>query len=428
MSNSRLSGEPGGLSTRGSGIANRRRLLAAGVLAPLLRRTGSTPVARAQAMQSGGNMFRGNAAKTGEMPGPGVDRPPTVRWRRDAPRGEWLAPAVMGGQVFVSRYLGGLAAFDAGTGDPLWGVLAGEYDKFDSSPAVADGLVVTGAGPYSMLAVDAATGTTRWTFKAEVDLSALPAGARDYAETLYGTFFSSPTIADGTVYVGAWSATGDGTIGENPANGIYALELETGRLLWHVPVAYGAISSPAVVAGVVYVVDRKATLYAIEAAIGRERWSVSVSGTATSSPAVVQDTVYVTIRGQAQSPGGGVFAFSAGTGVPIWRQAVVEPSSPAVSGGVVYVGTRDGTLTAFDARDGSTRWSIQVDGAVAAPTVVPGGSVYVGTTGGHVYAIDAASGAERWKFSGERAFLSSPTVVDGLAIVGDEGGTLFALG
>jgi outer membrane protein assembly factor BamB len=372
-------------------------------------------------------MFRGNAAKTGEMPGPDVVGPPSVIWKLEAPRGEWLAPAVSENRVFASRYLGGLAAFATDAGTPLWAVPAGQYDTFDSSPAVAGGLVVTGAGPYTVLAADAASGEVRWRYEAEVDLSGIPVAGRDYAETIYGSFFTSPTIADDSVYVSAWSATGDGTIGENPANGFYAIDLATGRLRWHVPVVHGAISSPAVVADVVYVIDRLATIYALDARTGQALWKVTVGGTATSSPALADEIVVAAIRGRPEAPGGTVLALKPGTGVIAWRHAVIEPSSPAISGGIVYVAARDGTLMALQASSGSRIWTFQANGALAAPTVVPGGAVYVGSTDGTVYAVDAITGTEKWRFVGGRAFLSSPTVVDGVAYVGDEGGTLYAL-
>lgn len=412
------------------GRVSRRRLVAAGATAVFATGLGPAAVgeAQAQALPLGGTMFRGNAAKTGEMPGPDVAGPPAVRWLFTAPDGEWLAPAVADGQLFASRYNGGLASFNALTGAPLWHVPAGEFDRFDSSPAVSDSLVVTGAGPYTLLAVEASTGTERWRYEAETDLSGIPAAARDYAETIYGMFFSSPTIAGDAVYVSAWSATGDGTVGENPANGFYAFDLATGLVRWHVRVAHGAISSPAVVDDVVYIIDRLATVYALDAGTGQQLWSVTASGIATSSPSVADGMVVVAIRGEPKTLDGSALAFHARNGMVAWRHAVMQPSSPALSSGVVYVASQDGTLTALNLVDGSRRWSFQAAGALAAPTVVPGGAVYVGAADGSIHAVDVASGEERWRFTGQRAFLSSPTVVDGTAFSGDDGGTLYALG
>ena len=406
---------------------NRRRFLVQSAASGLtLAQAASWPV-RAQISSPSGTMFRGNAAKTGEMPGPDVIGPPNVRWQVIEDRGEWLAPAVANERVYVSRINHGLSAFDALTGVPLWEVPAGEFDRFDSSPAAADGLVVSGSGPYTLLGIDAATGGERWRYVAVTDLSGISAAARDYAETLYAPLFSSPTIVGGTVYVGAWSPTGDGTIGENPANGIYAVAATTGALRWHFPIPHGAISSPAAVDNVIYVVDRRATVYAIDANTGLARWSIMVPGIATSSPAVGDGSVLVTIRSGPESPGGSVLALRAGSGIVAWRQAAVEPSSPALSGGVVFVAGQDGTLTALNIGDGSTKWTIRVEGALAAPTLVSGGALYVGSTTGTIHALDPKTGKEQWRFTRQRAFLSSPTVVGGVAFVGDDAGTLYAL-
>lgn len=407
---------------------SRRRLLAAGATAALAAGLGPNSGAKAQVLPVGGTMFRGNAAKTGEMPGPDVAGQPDMRWSFTAPTGEWLAPAVAADRVFASRYNGGLAAFDALGGSPLWYVPAGEFDRFDSSPAIANNLVVTGAGPYTLLAVEASTGTERWRYKAESDLSGVPAAARDYAETIYGMFFFSPTIADDTVYVSGWSASGDGNIGENPANGFYAIDLATGQLRWHVPVAHGAISSPAVVDDVVYAIDRRATVYALDAGTGQQRWSAALAGIATSSPAVAAGMVVVSISGEPNTSDGGVIAFHAQSGIGAWQHAVKQPSSPALSNGVVYVAAQDGSLTALSLVDGLQRWSFQAAGALAAPTVVPGAAVYVGASDGSIHAVDPAWGKERWRYTGQHPFLSSPTVVDGTAFCGDANGTLFAFG
>ena len=53
-------------------------------------------------------------------------------------------------------------------------------------------------------------------------------------------------------------------------------------------------------------------------------------------------------------------------------------SSPAVSGGLVYVGSNDGYLYALDAASGTERWRFG-DGRVISSPAVSGGLVYVGS-------------------------------------------------
>jgi len=59
-------------------------------------------------------------------------------------------------------------------------------------------------------------------------------------------------------------------------------------------------------------------------------------------------------------------------------------SSPAVAGGVVYVGSDDGRLYAFKARGGRRLWSRSTDGAIRSSPAVAGNRVFVGSDDGRV--------------------------------------------
>jgi outer membrane protein assembly factor BamB len=73
-------------------------------------------------------------------------------------------------------------------------------------------------------------------------------------------------------------------------------------------------------------------------------------------------------------------AYDAQTGAPKWQQSITHPitqSSPTVSNGVVYIGTDDGYVLAFDEANGGTLiWNSVVDagigptGPVLSPPVV----------------------------------------------------------
>ena len=63
-------------------------------------------------------------------------------------------------------------------------------------------------------------------------------------------------------------------------------------------------------------------------------------------------------------------------------------SSPAVANGVVYVGSEDSTLYAFDAATGAQLWSAATGGQIyhGSPSVSDG-VVYVGSTDDNLYAF-----------------------------------------
>jgi serine/threonine protein kinase len=68
-------------------------------------------------------------------------------------------------------------------------------------------------------------------------------------------------------------------------------------------------------------------------------------------------------------------------------------SSPAVSGGMVFVGSVSGDVYALDSATGAPRWKRYTGGAVNSSPAVSGGVVYIGTDNHAVYALTAATGS-----------------------------------
>ena len=63
----------------------------------------------------------------------------------------------------------------------------------------------------------------------------------------------------------------------------------------------GAVSSPAVANGVVYVGSADHNVYALNAGTGAKLWSYTAGGVSDSSPAVANGVVYVGSLGQTTS-------------------------------------------------------------------------------------------------------------------------------
>jgi eukaryotic-like serine/threonine-protein kinase len=102
-------------------------------------------------------------------------------------------------------------------------------------------------------------------------------------------------------------------------------------------------------------------------------------------------------------------------------------SSPAVSDGIVYVGSNDGYVYALDAKDGSLKWKYGTgDGVYSSPAVFDG-TVYLGSYDGYVYALDAKDGKLKWKYGTGDGVYSSPAVFDGTVYIGSNDKFLYAL-
>jgi polyvinyl alcohol dehydrogenase (cytochrome) len=82
-----------------------------------------------------------------------------------------------------------------------------------------------------------------------------------------------------------------------------------------------------------------------------------------------------------------------------WRVPLAGcTSTPAVVGGLVYVGDWEGNVHALYASDGSTYWETAAsEGSIDASPLVLDDRVFVGDSAGDFFALDAKSGEEIWR-------------------------------
>jgi len=168
-----------------------------------------------------------------------------------------------------------------------------------------------------------------------------------------------------------------------------------------------------------------------------------------STPLLAQSTFHgnVARTGSYDAPGptrfGGVkWTFKAGGPIV---------TSPAVSGGVVYIASLDGHLPAVDQETGTERWKFKSRLPIASSPAVDGGSVYFVSSTGALAAIDAATGQPKWVFAAEYEkkfegkglhgypsaaqtipdawdiFTSSPAVAGGKVYFGSGDGNVYAV-
>ena len=117
-----------------------------------------------------------------------------------------------------------------------------------STPIIADGTVYfkLALGANHLIAVDAATGQRKWTYKAE------------------GHYLTQPAVVGGSIYVGA-------------GNGIlHVLDAATGQEKWKLKTKGG---EPVFADGVVYFADND-NLNAVDAATGTLKWRAWADGKA----------------------------------------------------------------------------------------------------------------------------------------------------
>ena len=266
-------------------------------------------------------------------------------------------------------------------------------NTFWTSPSVADGSVFTGSEDYgTVYSLNASSGNEQWSYKTT------------------GAICGSPAIAGSLVYVGF-------------VGGVEAMDVSTGSLIWNFTPDFQTFDSPAVTNGVVYVGSGDNNVYALNATSGAKLWNFTTGGLVYSSPAVVDGLVYV------GSEDGSVYALNATSGTLIWNFPTGSPvySSPAVAGGVVYVGSQNYSLYALNASTGLELWSYATGGLVESSPAIANGIVYVGSYDNNVYALNSSSGIKLWSYQTGGAVDSSPAVAGGIVYLTSRNGYVYAL-
>ncbi len=100
--------------------------------------------------------------------------------------------------------------------------------------------------------------------------------------------------------------------------------------------------------------------------------------------------------------------------MPEVADAWIIDSSPAIVGGVLYIGSDDGRFYALNSSNGNLLWNQTLGRfSVSSPAIVQG-VVYVSIWEGRDYALNASSGEVIWNSSKSYYSSSSPAVVNGL--------------
>ena len=311
-----------------------------------------------------------------------------------------------------------LYAVDAKTGQEKWRFATA--GSIFSSPAVVDDVVYFGSAGGGFYAVDAASGSETWRFDAEGSIASSPVVAHD------AVYF---TDRDGYLYA-LNAATGQELWRFRVSERTFTAE---GWDSWDA----GTWSSPAVADGTVYTGSSDGHVYAVDAATGAEKWRFKTRGDVWTAPAVANGVVYF---GSYDTH---LYAVDAATGAEKWRYKTSYRirSSPAVIGRVVVFGSKDGNLVAVDAERGEERWRYrpEFDWATiwtSSPIIVRNKNLaYVGVNywsgssgGGQVLAVDLDSGQQVWqtRLPGD-GFDSTVTITEDAMFVIGAGGTVYAL-
>lgn len=183
-----------------------------------------------------------------------------------------------------------------------------------------------------------------------------------------------------------------------------------------------AFSSSVVADGLLYVswdtsMGNSGVFAALNANTGTLIWEKITQNYSFSTAAVANGIVY------AGSSDTNVYAWDAKTGGLLWQYPTANQvtSAPAVANGIVYVGS--GQLYALNAVTGALIWS-SPNGSLLSPAVAAA-VVYVGSGG--LYALNATTGDVIWEYAPPAYVRSTPVVANGRVYVNAYDGNLYAV-
>lgn len=223
-----------------------------------------------------------------------------------------------------------------------------------------------------------------------------------------GSDISAPIIDAGTLFVGS------------DDNNLYAIDIISGELKWRYP-AHGKVYTPTAKNRMVFAASFDNYIYALDSK-GKLKWKYNTGSSAASPPIVYNDALY-----------GGfdryIYAIHTVNGSLKWKYATngwVE-STPAISQGIVYVGSNDNYIYALDAENKDLRWSYKTGGSISSSPSIIRGLVYVGSRDNNIYAIDSGIGKLKWNKKTNDWVKSSPAVFENSVYVGSNDNMIYAL-
>jgi outer membrane protein assembly factor BamB len=223
-----------------------------------------------------------------------------------------------------------------------------------------------------------------------------------------GDIKSSPAIVDGRVYVGSLDSH------------VYALDAQTGKQLWAVPLDNLVEASPSLVQNTVYIGTLAGTLYALDAESGAKRWRFQTGGKLVGSANWFSDREerLCILTGSHDAF---LYCIDALNGQTVWayESGNYINGSPAVAAANCAFGGCDAIIHVLSLDNGARVREIDTGAYVAGSAVVREDHVYVANYEGDLIKASLSTGEIAWRYSiGDAPFVSSPAVTDTVVVIG----------
>lgn len=306
-----------------------------------------------------------------------------------------------------------------------------------SGLAINNNMLLFGDGTGKFYALDKTSGDILWTHKARNAILGMPrAVSGDLFFAQSDGEITALKLSDGSLL---WrhrtSDRAHGGFNDGIAEGgdlifaaksegeLFALDASSGNLLWTSKVSENLQSAPSYGEGFVFLGEDNGIFSIIDSRTGKRINGGGASGS-INTPVTESGDLYVSAWD------GSVQAVRLDGVIPLWKTDAKDPvsTSPAISDGVIAVGTARGFIVVLNREDGRILWQHELKGGtVKAKPLIADGLIFAGSEQGNIYVLDAQTGEEKFKFETEFGIDSEPAYSDGVFYFGNEQRTIYAL-
>ncbi len=276
----------------------------------------------------------------------------------------------------------------------------------------------------------------RWVFKSEDEIRCSPAAIKDLA--FIGSYDNNVWALNRDTGELVWKYATMSGIASSPVideanrlvvfgsedNSFYALDYRSGRMNWSFQTKDRVRGMARVEHGHVFFGSDDGKVYALGAANGRQLWAYDTTAPVRGRPFVTNELVIV------GSESGEVTALSL-AGARKWsyrtRRGVISSPYVDTQEGICYVGSTDGFMYAVDVSNGFSSWRFRTTGPIISSPIEHKGLLYFGSADGNLYAINAQSSREKWRFATDKPIVSSPIIHKELLYFGGTDDYLYCL-
>ena len=240
-----------------------------------------------------------------------------VLWTYQMVDTAWTSPTVYRDSVFALSADKKIYALDKHTGKLLWKYTSG--DRFaHQTAAIAEDTLYAKNEDEALMAVDVATGTLKWSYPLDAYAYTSPAvcGSKIVIEDIWSVkaidrvsgklawefdprtdagfgvqfYYGAPACSADIVFANALHNTSTASSGKSH---VFAINVNTGELVWKKELPGHLESSPVVAGGVLYIGCDDNKIHALDVRNGAELWSFETDYYVRTFPVVTNGTLLV---------------------------------------------------------------------------------------------------------------------------------------